>query len=81
MERLTVKNNKTYELAGGADEKKAVERLGRYEDMYAAALEELEKTAERLKAENKTKTVAFRQLLGDKLRLTEIVGRIELWIK
>ena len=36
MERLTVKNNKTYELAGGADEKKAVERLGRYEDMYAA---------------------------------------------
>ena len=47
-------------------------------------LEELEKTAEkleRLKAENKTKTVAFRQLLGDKLRLTEIVGRIELWIK
>lgn len=84
MDRMTVKTNKTYELAGGADEKKAVERLGRYEDMYAAALEELEKTAEkleRLKTENKTKTVAFRQLLGDKLRLTEIVGRIELWIK
>ena len=83
LEKYGIKNISAHELAG-KDEKKAVERLGRYEDMYAAALEELEKTAEkleRLKAENKTKTVAFRQLLGDKLRLTEIVGRIELWIK
>ncbi len=80
MERLTEKSANGWRLIGGADE--AVAKLGAYEEMQQALLAEREAVItrlERLRAEGKTKSVTFQQLLSEKLMLTNLAERFGLW--
>ena len=80
MERLTEKGADGWRLVGGADE--ATAKLAAYEEMQQALLAEREAAIarlERLRAEGKTKSVTFQQLLSEKLMLTNLIERFSLW--
>ena len=58
------------------------EREEKFEKMLQAVLDEYETTVqkmERLKAENKSKTVTYKQLMASKLTLQNIISRYEIY--
>ena len=58
------------------------EREEKFEQMLESIKTQYASTAERLsvlKAENKTKTATYRQLLGEKLRLKEMLTLYEVY--
>lgn len=73
--RLTVPAPEGYQ----ADPSAALERLGRLEDRIEKLREEYEMTLasmERLASEGKEKTVTYRQLMGNKMTLKELLFRL-----
>ncbi|MDO4491675.1 MAG: hypothetical protein Q4B85_11475 [Lachnospiraceae bacterium] len=57
-------------------------RLEQFEKMLQAILAEYDATVakmEKLKAENKTKSVTYKQLMGTKLNLQNIISRYEIY--
>jgi hypothetical protein len=78
MTRLTQKAGSRY---AAEDPEAAVQKLGRTEDLYDSLVEERESLCEKiaqLRAEEKTKTVSFRQLLGEKLILENLIARFRI---
>lgn len=84
MERLTKKLNKDYYVAGGAVLRQegdsfggeAINRLAGFENMYEDLVlkqGEIAKELEKLRLEDKTHSVKFKQLLGNKLLNNEIL--------
>lgn len=58
------------------------ERLARYDRMYADLLAERQRACaemDRLRAEEKTRTVTYRQLLVNKLLVQNFIGRLETY--
>lgn len=58
------------------------EREEKFEAMLRSVLQEYDTTVgklEKLKAEDKTKTATYRQLLGDKLMLQAILTRCKIY--
>lgn len=58
------------------------EREEKFEAMLRSVLQEYDTTAgklEKIKAEDKTKTATYRQLLGDKLMLQAILTRCKIY--
>ena len=82
MERMTKRQDGSVQLKDGYDAACALERLACYEDMREALLAERQKnvkTLEELKAEGKSATVTYRQLLANKLMLMNLLGRFEIY--
>lgn len=78
MIRLTRRIGGRYEAE---DPGAAVQKLGRVEDLYESLLEERDglcEKIERLRSEGKTKTASFRQFLGDKLTLEDLIARFRI---
>ena len=74
-QRLTIPTPEGYQ----AEPEAALERLGRLEDRIDKLQEEYEKTLqalERLQGQGKEKTVTYRQLMGNKMTLREILYRM-----
>lgn len=58
------------------------ERLAQYDRLYADLLAERDRIASRmavLRAEDKTKTASFRQLMAEKLTVQTMLGRFEVY--
>ncbi len=58
------------------------EREEKFEKMLCAVMQEYDETVkklEKLKAEDKTKTVTYRQLMNTKLTLQNILSRYEIY--
>lgn len=85
MGRLTEKKGPgSYGLLPGAGLETALLRLGRYEDMYGALLAEREKLRrdlERLKAQGRTNTVTYKQLLANKLTVMGLLSRFDTYVE
>ena len=82
MERMTKRQDGSVQLKEGYDAAGAMEQLARYEDMQQALLAErqkIEETLEKLKAEGKSATVTYRQLLSNKLMILNILSRFEVY--
>ena len=82
MERLTVKGEKGWQSAEGISTEQITERLAAFENMYEALEKEIirtESSLDKLKAEGKTKSATFRQLLAEKLKLSEMIKRCDFW--
>lgn len=80
--RLTGRNKENKaELIGGANSlPDALERLASFEDLVSGVEDELAGTQavlEELKAEGKTKSVRFREKLGLKMFLSEVLNLLE----
>ncbi|MGN0468914.1 MAG: hypothetical protein ACI4GY_09345 [Acutalibacteraceae bacterium] len=76
-EILTTKDENGYRCK---DEKAAIERLGRIEELYQrlqTQQEEISAELSKLRAEGKTKSVRFNQLLTKKLNNVNIVATLE----
>lgn len=81
MERLTVKGNNGYQVN---DTAAAVNRLGRLEDLYDALLAEKEKITvemDKLSEAGRTKSATYRQLFANKLNVTNLISRMEIYIE
>ncbi|HIU49115.1 MAG TPA: hypothetical protein IAB04_07095 [Candidatus Avimonoglobus intestinipullorum] len=83
MDRLTTKNSSgQYILSAAGTEQAALQKLAAFENMYDALLAEQDRVLckiEALRAQNKTKSVTFQQLLAEKLQLATIISRFKLW--
>lgn len=81
MKRLTIQDGKNYHLANtGSIEQEAVDKLAKFENFHEALLSEqlkLEKELEKLRAEDKTRTVRFKQLLANKLTNQNILIQLK----
>ncbi|HPR39544.1 MAG TPA: hypothetical protein PKY19_02800 [Oscillospiraceae bacterium] len=78
MTRLTQKSGVRY---AAEDPEAAVQKLGKIEDLYDSLLEEQNGLCERiarLRSEEKTKTASFRQLLGEKWMLENLIARFRI---
>lgn len=81
MERLTVKVNDAYQAD---DMAAAVDRLGRLEDLYEALLVEKEKITadmDKLSEAGRTKSATYRQLFANKMNVTNLLSRMEIYVK
>lgn len=81
MERLTEKTPEGGWRLVGATEA-AARKLAAFEEMQQAVRAERDEVCgrlERLRAEGKTKSVTFQQLLSEKLLLTNLIDRFGLW--
>jgi len=84
MERLTrqAEGENAYTLAEEESVQAAIERLGRYEDLHEALLDAYARVLSRmdvLRAADKTKTATYQQLLAEKLMLTNLLDRFQLY--
>jgi hypothetical protein len=78
MTRLTQKADLRYTAE---DPDAAVQKLGKIEDLYDSLLEERNGLCERiarLRSDEKTKTASFRQLLGEKWMLENLIARFRI---
>lgn len=76
-EILTIKDENGYHCE---NEKAAIERLGRIEEMYRRTCEEQEKISAQLsdlRAAGKARSVKFNQLLAKKLTNVSIIAALE----
>lgn len=81
MERLTVKGKNGYETN---DLEAAVNRLGRLEDLYEALLAEKEKITadmDKLSEAGRSKSATYRQLFANKMNVTNLISRMEIYIE
>jgi hypothetical protein len=79
MERYTVKSNDTY-MISSEHYNEAINKLGAFENVIEELLlkqEEISKELKALRSEEKTKSVRFRQLLGNKLTNSALVTIFE----
>lgn len=70
----------SYALAEGRGEREALARLGAFEDVYDALCAELASVEERMSAlrcAQRNRSVAFKQLLANRLALRTLIGRFE----
>jgi len=77
MERLTEKTPEGYRLSG--EEAAALERLGRLEDLWErleARQAAIPGELEALRARGKEKTVAFKELLAEKLTNSAVLDHL-----
>lgn len=61
-----------------------IERLAAFEDMYEALCDRrdhLIQDLDALRAQDRTKTVTFKQLLAEKMALTTMIQRIDFYVK
>lgn len=82
MERLTRKQLDGSWTAASATA--ALERLAQYESMHEALEAEYLKICtdmERLRSAGRTKSATYRQLLGNKLSMRDLLDCIELYVK
>ena len=82
MERLTQKQTDGSWTAGS--DAAALERLAQYESMHEALEAEYVKICadmERLRSAGRTNSATYRQLLGSKLTVRDLLDRIELYVK
>lgn len=83
MERFTCKDsNGQYILSAPDTAQLAIGRLAAFENMYETLLAEqahVLRKLEELRRQNKTKSVTFQQLLGEKLQLANIISRFSLY--
>lgn len=71
-------------LAPEASEQDALRRLRQYEDLHQSLETQLSDTLQKLdslRAQDKTKTVTYRQLLGQKMTLRDLLSRMELYVR
>ncbi|CEG28839.1 hypothetical protein [Bacillus sp. B-jedd] len=81
MKRLTSSDGKKFHLtnAGNFDQD-VIDRLAQFENFHEALLSqqlELEKELEKLRADDKTRTVRFKQLLANKLTNQNILIQLK----
>lgn len=85
MERLTSKNSSgTFTVAEGRSVDEIIEKLAKYENMHEALIAEQDKIIsdmERLRLENKTKTITYKQLMANKLMTMNLTSRFDIYIK
>lgn len=84
MDKLTKEINGKYLLIDEANLELAVEKLGRYENLYEVITkqqEDITKQLETLKNEGKEKTARFRELLGNKMMNNHIMGLIKIYVE
>lgn len=85
MVRLTAKGSGgTCSVADGHTIEEVIDRLAGYENLYESLNAERDKTAadmEKLRAEARTKTVTYNQLLANKILITNILDRLDLYTK
>lgn len=85
MERFTSKNsNGTFTVAEGRSVDEIIEKLAKYENMHEALIAEQDKIIsdmERLRLENKTKTITYKQLMANKLMTMNLTSRFDIYIK
>jgi len=70
MERLTVKTENGHSALVDIDHEKMIERLGLFEDAYAALMDsqaQIPKELEALRRQGKEKTVRYKETLAQKL--------------
>lgn len=80
MERLTEKDATGVYTA--TDPSAALQRLGHWEDLYDAMRQELRSVSaqmQALSAQGKTKTATYRQLFSNKLLLSDLLTRMEIY--
>lgn len=84
MGRLTEKTGPgSYMLISGDGQAEVLKRLGQYEDMHQALLAERKKLIqdlERLKAQGKTNTITYKQLLANKLTVMGLLSRFDTYV-
>ncbi|WP_019230017.1 MULTISPECIES: hypothetical protein [Sedimentibacter] len=83
MERLTKKTNDVYyalcddlKSDGKIYIGKVIDKLAKFENFYEGLIQkysEIEREMEKLRAEGKTSTVKFKQLLANKLEINNII--------
>ena len=80
MERYTQRREETWALAEGAELSRALDRLGRCEDLLSdleREQTELSEKLEALKVQGRQKTVQFRELMARKLVNQQLRLRLE----
>lgn len=83
MDRYTNKSRNEYTLNAGVNQGDALQRLGKFEDMYDALMHEqhtIVSKMEVLKAEGKSDTATYKQLFANRLKNTELLGKISIFI-
>lgn len=83
MDRYTNKSGNEYTLNAGVNQRDALQRLGKFEDMYDALMHEqhtIVSKMEVLKAEGKSDTATYKQLFANRLKNTELLGKISIFI-
>lgn len=83
MDRYTNKSGNEYTLNAGVNQGDALQRLGKFEDMYDALMQEqhtIVSKMETLKAEGKSDTATYKQLFSNRLKNTELLGKISIFI-
>jgi hypothetical protein len=85
MERLTRKNpDGTFTIIEEHKINEVIEKLAGYENMYEALTTEKNKIIsdmEKLKLEDKTKTVTYKQLMANKFMVMNLVSRFDIYTK
>ena len=79
MERYTHRDQGEWQVPEGM-ERTAIERLARFEDAYEDILSrktDIEEQMESLRAAGKQKSARFRELLGEKLMLQQLIMILE----
>ena len=64
-------------LLPGQSSEEALRRLSQYEDLRASTLEKLES----LRAQGRTRSATYQQLLAQKLTLKDFLSRIDLFVR
>ena len=80
MERYTQRRAETWALAEGVDLSRALDRLGRCEDLFSDLEREQTELAQRLeelRLQGKNKTVQFKELMARKLVNQQLRLRLE----
>ena len=80
MERYTQRREETWALAEGVDLSRALDRLGRCEDLFSdleREQTELAQKLEDLRLQGKNKTVQFKELMARKLVNQQLRLRLE----
>lgn len=83
MDRYTNKSGNEYTLNAGVNQGDALQRLGKFEDMYDALMQEqhtIVSKMEALKADGKSDTATYKQLFANRLKNTELLGKISIFI-
>jgi hypothetical protein len=85
MDRMTVPVPEgEITAAPGRTPQEILDRLSQYEDLHQSLLEQLEAVGQMLdalRAQDRTKSVTYRQLLAQRLTLRDLLGRIALYVK
>jgi hypothetical protein len=82
MERLTKKSEQNTYMIDASQLEKAVERLALFENIYENLIKsqnEIHKELEKLRSEDKTKTVKFKELMVKKLTNNNMIIQFNMY--